>query len=95
MKQEPKDQVVKDLKVKLERVLRLLDQKLSTQPFMAGETVTLVDLFYVPYMHYLEGVVWPTLLEGYKNLSTWWSQMKGRESYQQVYADGNKGIHDA
>ncbi|WJG35108.1 thioredoxin-like protein [Fusarium oxysporum Fo47] len=58
MKQEPKDQVVKDLKVKLERVLRLLDQKLSTQPFMAGE-------------------------------------MKGRESYQQVYADGNKGIHDA
>lgn len=37
MKQEPKDQVVKDLKVKLERVLRLLDQKLSTQPFMAGE----------------------------------------------------------
>ncbi|EWZ41055.1 hypothetical protein BFJ63_vAg2869 [Fusarium oxysporum f. sp. narcissi] len=95
MKQEPKDQVVKDLKVKLERVLRLLDQKLSTQPFMAGETVTLVDLFYVPYMHYLEDVVWPTLLEGYKNLSTWWSQMKGRESYQQVYADGNKGIHDA
>lgn len=46
-------------------------------------------------MHYLEDVVWPTLLEGYKNLSTWWSQMKGRESYQQVYADGNKGIHDA
>lgn len=37
MKQEPKGQVVKDLKVKLERVLRLLDQKLSTQPFMAGE----------------------------------------------------------
>jgi glutathione S-transferase len=37
MKQEPKEEVVKDLKVKLDRVLRLLDQKLSGHPFMAGE----------------------------------------------------------
>lgn len=37
MNQEPKEQVVKDLKVRLERVLKLLDQKLSTQPFMAGQ----------------------------------------------------------
>lgn len=43
MNQEPKEQVVKDLKARLERVLRLLDQKLSTQPFMAGE----VSLFAV------------------------------------------------
>ncbi|KAI7770848.1 hypothetical protein LZL87_004635 [Fusarium oxysporum] len=46
MKQEPKEQVVKDLKVKLERVLRLLDQKLSTQPFMAGE-VSMVEIRYL------------------------------------------------
>ncbi|KNB07615.1 hypothetical protein FOXG_08729 [Fusarium oxysporum f. sp. lycopersici 4287] len=95
MNQEVKEQVVKDLKVKLERVLRLLDQKLSTQPFMAGETVTLVDFFYIPYMHYLQDGVWPTLLEGYKNLLTWWNQMQGRESYRQMYADGNKGIYHA
>jgi hypothetical protein len=37
MKQEPKEQLVKDLKVRLERVLGLLDRKLSDQPFMAGE----------------------------------------------------------
>ncbi|KAF5562713.1 glutathione S-transferase [Fusarium napiforme] len=49
MNQEPKEQVVKDLKLKLKRVLRLLDQKLSTQPFMAGEIVTLIDFFYVPF----------------------------------------------
>ncbi|KAF5723354.1 glutathione S-transferase [Fusarium mundagurra] len=95
MDQEPKEQVVKDLKVKLERVLRLLDQKLSTQPFMAGETVTLVDFFYVPYMHYLEDGVWPTLLDAHANLLTWWNRMKGRASYRQIYADGNNGIDDA
>jgi hypothetical protein len=37
MKQEPKEQLVKDLKVRLERVLGLLDRKLSDQLFMAGE----------------------------------------------------------
>ncbi|KAF5578405.1 glutathione S-transferase [Fusarium pseudoanthophilum] len=95
MNQEPKEQVVQDLKVKLERVLRLLDQKLSTQPFMAGETVTLVDLFYVPYMHYLQYGVWPTLLDAHENLLTWWNQMKGRVSYQQIYVDENNGIDDA
>ncbi|KAG5748317.1 hypothetical protein H9Q70_009011 [Fusarium xylarioides] len=95
MKQEPKEQVVKDLKLKLERVLRLLDQKLSTQPFMAGGAVTLVDFFYVPYMHYLQDGVWPTLLEAHTNLLTWWNQMKGRASYRRIYADGNNGIDDA
>ncbi|KAF4948865.1 hypothetical protein FGADI_9355 [Fusarium gaditjirri] len=95
MDQEPKEQVVKDLKVKLDRVLRLLDQRLSTQPFMAGEAITLVDLFYVPYMHYLQDGIWPNLLEGYKNLLTWWDQMKGRESYRQIYANGSKGINNS
>lgn len=37
MKQEPKEQVVEDLKVRLERMLGLLDRKLSDRPFMAGE----------------------------------------------------------
>ncbi|KAF5680465.1 glutathione S-transferase [Fusarium denticulatum] len=95
MNQEPKEQVAKDLKVKLERVLRLLDQKLSTQPFMTGETVTLVDFFYLPYMHYLQHGVWPNLLEAHPNLLTWWNRMKGRASYRQIYADGNNGIDDA
>ncbi|KAF5570424.1 glutathione S-transferase [Fusarium phyllophilum] len=95
MNQEPKEQVVKDLKAKLERVLRLLDQKLSTQPFMAGEAVTLVDFFYVPYMHCLQDGVSPTLLEAHTNLLAWWNGMKGRASYRQIYADGNNGIDDA
>ncbi|KAI1014975.1 hypothetical protein LB503_004033 [Fusarium chuoi] len=95
MNQEPKEQVVKDLKARLERVLRLLDQKLSTQPFMAGETVTLVDFFYVPYMHYLQDGVWPTLLEAHTNLLTWWNRMKGRASYRQIYVDGKNRIDNA
>ncbi|KAF9777197.1 hypothetical protein IL306_004526, partial [Fusarium sp. DS 682] len=90
MKQETKTQVVEDLKVRLERVLGLLDRKLNGQPFMAGETVTLVDFFYVPYIYYLKAEVWPTLLDGRTNLLAWWNRMKGRESYRQVYRDGNK-----
>jgi glutathione S-transferase len=37
IRQEPKEQQVKDLKVRLGRVLGLLDRKLSDRPFMAGE----------------------------------------------------------
>jgi hypothetical protein len=45
-------------------------------------------------MHYLEYEVWPTLLEGHTNLLAWWNRMKGRESYRQMYADGNNGFYD-
>ncbi|KAF4337450.1 glutathione S-transferase [Fusarium beomiforme] len=95
MKKETKQQVVEDLKVRLERVLGLLDRKLSGQPFMAGEIVTLVDFFYVPYMHYLKTEVWPTILDGHSNLLAWWDRMKGRDSYLQVYGNASNGVLDA
>ncbi|SPJ78908.1 related to glutathione S-transferase PM239X14 [Fusarium torulosum] len=87
MKQEPKEQLVKDLKVRLERVLGLLDRKLSDQPFMAGEAITVVDFFYVPYMHHLKVNIWPTCLDDRPNLLAWWNRMEGRESYRQLYEE--------
>ncbi|KAM0200028.1 hypothetical protein ACHAQI_011890 [Fusarium lateritium] len=87
MKQEPKEQQVKDLKVRLERVLGLLDRKLSDRPFMAGETVTVVDFFYVPYMRQLKVNVWPTCLDGRPNLLAWWNRMEGRDSYLKLYKE--------
>lgn len=59
------------------------------------QTVTLVDFFYVPYMHYLQDGVWPTLLEAHTNLLTWWNRMKGRASYRQIYVDGKNRIDNA
>ncbi|KAH7233138.1 glutathione S-transferase [Fusarium tricinctum] len=87
MKQEPTEQVVKDLKVRLERVLGLLDRKLSDRPFMAGEAITVVDFFYVPYMYHLKFNVWPTCLDGRPSLLAWWNRMEGRESYRQMYGE--------
>ncbi|KAJ4264191.1 hypothetical protein NW762_005385 [Fusarium torreyae] len=92
MKQDPNEEVVEELKARLEKSLVLLDHKLSDKSFMTGETITLVDFFYVPYMHQLEANVWPTFLDGRQNLLAWWNRMKGRESYRQVYQDRGNSL---
>ncbi|KAJ3455146.1 hypothetical protein MRS44_013746 [Fusarium solani] len=78
----------KALRERLNDVLTLLDNRLAGQQFMAGErsqTVTLVDFFYVPYMHYLATHVWPSVLDGRQHLGAWWKMMQGRDSYRVVF----------
>ncbi|KAA8647963.1 uncharacterized protein ATNIH1004_003845 [Aspergillus tanneri] len=59
----PDDTLVGSLRRRLEGILDVLDGILGRQEFMAGKRLTLVDLFYIPYMHHLERSVWPGVLE--------------------------------
>ncbi|PTB58365.1 hypothetical protein M431DRAFT_517912 [Trichoderma harzianum CBS 226.95] len=57
---------------------------------MAGDKLTVVDLFFVPYMHHLVRTVYPTLLDSRPHLSAWWGRITSRESYKHLF-DDSKG----
>ncbi|KAL7933867.1 glutathione S-transferase [Trichoderma chlorosporum] len=73
------------LRESLLRVVDLLDKRLEDQQFMAGDKLTVADLFFVPYMHHLDKTVYPTLLDSRPHLSAWWKRMINRESYKHVF----------
>ncbi|KGO72925.1 Glutathione S-transferase, N-terminal [Penicillium italicum] len=76
--------LVASLKSRLQVVLDTLDSILNRQNYMAGEDCSVVDLFYVPYLHHLTTSVWPSVLENRPHLKSWWEKMKLRPSYLEV-----------
>ncbi|KAL5088684.1 hypothetical protein Trisim1_006372 [Trichoderma cf. simile WF8] len=75
------------LRESLVRVADLLDKRLTDQQFMAGDKLTVVDLFFVPYMHHLVRTVYPTLLDSRPHLGAWWERITSRESYKHLFGD--------
>ncbi|RFU76079.1 glutathione s-transferase [Trichoderma arundinaceum] len=77
----------KVLRERLEQVIELLDKRLASQRYMAGDKLTVADLFFVPYMHHLDKTVYPTLLKMRPHMRAWWKRMTNRESYQVLFGD--------
>ncbi|WP_411906912.1 glutathione S-transferase family protein [Rhizobium mayense] len=67
-----------------ERILGLLDAKLASQPFAAGEEFTIADIAHFGWMWRIQ---FPGLtLEGRPNLSRWYQAVAARPAVQQAIA---------
>ncbi|TFA98863.1 hypothetical protein CCMA1212_009290 [Trichoderma ghanense] len=77
----------KQLRTGIDRVVDLLDKRLKHQQFMAGDKLTVVDLFFVPYMHHLDQTVYPTLLDSRPHVRAWWRMMTSRASYKHSFSN--------
>ncbi|KAL2793055.1 glutathione S-transferase [Aspergillus keveii] len=78
----PDLELVQELRSRLDAVFDVLETILVRQTYMAGESLSVVDLFYMPYFHHLEATVSPGFLHSRKNLARWWSTLKTRECYR-------------
>ncbi|KAL5359269.1 glutathione S-transferase [Aspergillus floccosus] len=77
----PDSQLVDELRSRLGAILDVLDGILGRQTYMAGEKLTVVDLFYMPYIHHLQKQVWPGFLDTRKNMADWWKRLNERDCY--------------
>ncbi|KAL7918666.1 glutathione S-transferase [Trichoderma austrokoningii] len=75
------------LRERLEQVVDLLEKRLTSQSFMAGDKLTVADLFFVPYMHRLDKSVYPTLMNSRPHLDTWWKRITNRKSYKSIFGN--------
>ncbi|KAH8797927.1 glutathione S-transferase [Xylogone sp. PMI_703] len=56
---------------------------LSRQSYMAGDTFSLIDIFYMPLMAYSFRMGYEELVNSRPNVKTWWETVSSRQSWKQ------------
>ncbi|RSL52545.1 hypothetical protein CEP54_010860 [Fusarium duplospermum] len=68
----------------LEKSLKGYERILSKQKYLAGDNITLADLFHLPYGAMAEPFGFGKLLAKYPATEKWWNGLKERESWKKV-----------
>lgn len=71
----------------LGHTLSLLDRALQAAPYLAGTSISLADLTFIPCLQLLLELGQHDLLDPRASLAGWWLRMRTRESFRQVLAD--------
>jgi glutathione S-transferase len=68
----------------VDKALGVLDKQLANQPFLVGETLTLADICYMPYLEY--GAITPAkdIMAKHPHVSTWWNKLRERASWRKI-----------
>ncbi len=71
----------------LDATLEVYDSILAKQPYLAGDEVTLADLFHLPYGKMSKTLGFADLYEGkYLNVKRWFDALEARGSWIQANA---------
>ncbi|APA16140.1 hypothetical protein SS1G_10295 [Sclerotinia sclerotiorum 1980 UF-70] len=70
----------------LEKTIAAYDQILSKQKYLAGDELTLADLYHLP--HGTQALTWglQDILGKYPHVNRWWEELQARESWKGVVA---------
>ena len=86
-RQQPDEEIIAAGVPEAAKCLEILDDALADAPYLAGDSVTLADLFVLPALNYLamtpEG---GPLLENKGNVTAWMDRMMARDSAQAILA---------
>ncbi|CEJ62805.1 Putative Glutathione S-transferase [Penicillium brasilianum] len=70
----------------LNAVLEGYERVLSKQPYLAGDKVTLADLYHLPYGAFVEQFGAAEVYAKYPAFKKWWDSLKARESLKKITA---------
>lgn len=65
----------------LDTVLAVYDKILAGQKYLAGNELTLADLFHLPNGAALKAGKWKEVFEKYPNVDRWFKELQGRDSW--------------
>lgn len=71
----------------LDTVLAVYNNKLATQKYIAGDELTLADLFHLPNGAALMAGKWKEVFEKYPNVNNWFIELQGRETWVKAAAE--------
>jgi len=66
------------------KVLDVVDRALMTQAYLAGDTFSLADISWLPYLQYLAATPHGTLLTERPHVKSWWQRISTRPSWKKV-----------
>ncbi|KAH7110150.1 glutathione S-transferase [Dactylonectria macrodidyma] len=79
--------IVNQQKAQLSKVLDYYENSLSQQDYLAGKTYSLVDLFHVPWIGFIQHrLQLSNEIESRKNLKAWWNRVSQRAATKAVLA---------
>lgn len=79
---DPDEAKVAEYTAKLDGVLKVYDGILAKQKYLAGDEVTLADLFHLPYGSMVKGVGFDVVFAKYPNVDKWFSGLQERGSWK-------------
>ena len=83
---------VDEAKTQIETSLRILDEVLAKQTWIAGEVFTMADCAAAPPLFYIDMVVAP-LADTHKNVAAYLRRLKERPSYARVLEEAKPYLH--
>lgn len=72
----------------IQHPLDTIDTALGKSPYLAGETFSLADIHWMPYLEYLQKIGEGEAITQRKNLSGWWRRVSERPAWQKVARTG-------
>jgi glutathione S-transferase len=83
-KREQEPLVLEAALAALEKAFSALSKPLASQPFLAGDKLTIADIGYMPYLeHFVSTPVQPKL-EQFPHVVSWWGRLRERESWRKI-----------
>ena len=67
-----------------EKVFGIIDPVLGKQQFFAGDSFSLADISWMPYMDFFVMSGGADLLNQHKNVAAWWARVSGRPSWKKA-----------
>jgi len=74
----------------LDSKLKAYNQILSTQKYLAGDHITLADLFHLPYGTFVAQLGKLDGLKNYEHVARWWSDISGYAPWQYALGEAKK-----
>ncbi|PQE24819.1 Glutathione S-transferase protein [Rutstroemia sp. NJR-2017a BVV2] len=71
----------------LDTVLAFYDKILATQKYIAGDELTLADLFHLPNGAALKAGKWKEVFSKYPNVDKWFEELQERETWLKAAAE--------
>ncbi len=73
--------LVKSYGAQLDNALAVYDVILAKQPYLAGEELTLADLFHLPYGTMVRSIGYDETFNKYPHVKKWFDGLEARESW--------------
>lgn len=68
----------------VERVFNIIDPVLAKQQFLAGDSFSLAEVSWLPYMEFFAASGGTDLINQHKNVAAWWERVSTRPSWKKV-----------
>jgi glutathione S-transferase len=77
-------EVIATATAQLETALGVMDKQLASHPFIAGETFSLADICFMPYLEYGTHTPAKDIIAKFPHVIAWWDKISGRQTWQKI-----------